>query len=168
MSILLRGATVEDLAGLSELAMRSKAYWGYDDAFMEACRAELTVSEDRLHTEVIIVADESTGLGPIGYFALRVAPPASELMDLFVDPVWIGRGIGSLLWSRIVPAATTAGARWIDIEADPNAADWYERQGAQRVGTVPSLSIPGRQIPQLRVDVSNRTPISGRPSERGR
>ncbi|ASJ57233.1 hypothetical protein BP422_29235 [Brevibacillus formosus] len=29
---------------LSELAYRSKAYWGHSDEFMEACRDDLTLS----------------------------------------------------------------------------------------------------------------------------
>ena len=33
---------ISELEAMTELAMRSKAHWGYDDAFMQACRPVLT------------------------------------------------------------------------------------------------------------------------------
>ena len=35
------------------------------------------------------------------------------------------------------------------IEADPDAAPFYRRIGARDVGTAPSGSIPGRELPLL-------------------
>ena len=35
------------------------------------------------------------------------------------------------------------------IEADPDAAPFYRRMGAQDVGLAPSGSIPGRMLPKL-------------------
>ena len=40
----LRPARPDEADLLTELCLRSKAVWGYDDAFMRACRAELTLS----------------------------------------------------------------------------------------------------------------------------
>ena len=40
----LRAARVEELDALSTLCLRSKAVWGYDKEFMNACRAELTLN----------------------------------------------------------------------------------------------------------------------------
>src|SRR3546814_14945630 len=40
----LRLAKSSECGSLSALALRSKAYWGYDSAFLQACRDELTVS----------------------------------------------------------------------------------------------------------------------------
>jgi len=33
---------IDELPGLSDLCFRSKAVWGYDKEFMEACRGELS------------------------------------------------------------------------------------------------------------------------------
>lgn len=35
---MMRDAAATDLALLSEIAFRSKAHWGYETVFMEACR----------------------------------------------------------------------------------------------------------------------------------
>jgi len=51
MVIKIRDAVPNEAEHLSDIAMRSKAYWGYSDAFLEKCRDELSVQpfdiEDR-------------------------------------------------------------------------------------------------------------------------
>ncbi|MDF1737394.1 MAG: hypothetical protein P1U37_19060, partial [Minwuia sp.] len=44
----LRPARDDECAELTDLILRAKASNGYDDAFMEACRAELTVTPQTL------------------------------------------------------------------------------------------------------------------------
>lgn len=41
--MILRAARADEVDGLTALAFRSKAFWGYDDTFMAACRDELRV-----------------------------------------------------------------------------------------------------------------------------
>ena len=43
-SRMIRPARPEEAAALSDLALRAKAHWGYDNAFLKAYRAELTVT----------------------------------------------------------------------------------------------------------------------------
>ena len=43
MTAVIRAARSDELAELHALALRSKAHWGYDDAFMAACSDELRV-----------------------------------------------------------------------------------------------------------------------------
>ena len=43
MVIEIRDAVTNEAEHLSDIAMRSKAYWGYSDAFLEKCRDELSV-----------------------------------------------------------------------------------------------------------------------------
>ena len=42
-----RPATAADAPVLSYIAFRAKAHWGYDAAFMEMCRAALTITPVR-------------------------------------------------------------------------------------------------------------------------
>jgi hypothetical protein len=44
----IRPAEPADAAALTELAQTSKAAWGYDAAFMAACRAELTIRPESI------------------------------------------------------------------------------------------------------------------------
>ena len=61
--IQLRDARHDELPGLSELCLRSKAVWGYDDAFMTACRTELTLRPDELQSTLLL---EQIPLNPSG------------------------------------------------------------------------------------------------------
>ena len=53
----LRAGRRDDARLLSELALRSKGYWGYDQAFPDACRAELTLTPEDVETRRVTVAE---------------------------------------------------------------------------------------------------------------
>ena len=57
MPLVIRPATIGELPALGDLCMRSKAVWGYDDKFMEACRDELSFDPPDLQKTVIAVAE---------------------------------------------------------------------------------------------------------------
>jgi GNAT superfamily N-acetyltransferase len=76
-----------------------------------------------------------------------------ELDKLFVDPPAIGHGIGAALFAHAVGAARHRGARRLTILADPNAATFYERQGARFLRMAASDAIPGRELPLYALDL---------------
>ena len=139
---------------LSELALRSKAHWGYDDEFMAACRAELAVTRESIAAGAVTVA--VVGEVVAGFSTLADAPQVRELEALFVNPPFIGRGVGAALFDAFRVAAVKAGFTRLRIEADPNAVAFYEHRGAVVVGEQPSGSIPGRTLPVLELDLSTR------------
>jgi GNAT superfamily N-acetyltransferase len=142
----LRPGRPDEAGVLSELALRSKAHWGYSVEFLEACRDELTVAEAQLASVTVAVAG-----GTIAGFSLLEGHDAGgELSMLFVDPPWIGHGIGGRLLAAALESAHLRGYRHVDLDADPDAAPFYLRYGARRLGDVPSGSIPGRTLPRLR------------------
>jgi N-acetylglutamate synthase-like GNAT family acetyltransferase len=143
----IRLASKDEVRLLSELAVRSKGHWGYDAAFLEACRAELTITPARIDMETVWVAVRAGEV--VGFSALLVEGEEAELTDLFVDPDHIGSGVGRALWDRTVATCREMGTRRIRIEADPHAEHWYLSRGAVRVGEAPSGSIPGRLLPLL-------------------
>jgi GNAT superfamily N-acetyltransferase len=147
----IRDAQVAELDALNGLVLRSKAFWGYDDAFMAACRDELTVTTADLARETVRVAIEGDRV--LGMSAVVIDGEAAELTMLFVDPDAMRRGIGQALLADALGIAAGAGATRVRIEADPNATPFYERAGAVHVGEVPSGSIPGRVLPLLELDV---------------
>ena len=145
--IWLRDARPDDLATLSALAYVSKAHWGYDDAFMEACRAELEVRPEHLDAYVVRVAELDGEL--VGFHGVERIAEEPELMWLFVAPTAMGRGIGQALLDDAASVARELGAAALVIVADPNAQAFYEHAGARLVGTEASGSIPGRTLPRL-------------------
>jgi GNAT superfamily N-acetyltransferase len=145
----LRPARPDEAELLTDLCLRSKAVWGYDEAFMRACRAELTLSAADLapsSLQVAVDGDEVAGLVQIA-----VEGEKADLAKLFIAPSTLRAGVGRQLFDWAVKSARERGARWLWIEADPDAAGFYRRMGAIDDGVAPSGSIPGRFLPRLKL-----------------
>lgn len=154
----LREARADEASALSALAMRSKAHWGYNAAFMRACETELTLTEEQIDSpeSCTVVADRSGHL--IGFHTLTLlADNEFELEALFVEPAQIGHGIGSLLVQDAVARATRGQGRRIIIQGDPHAAAFYRACGATLIGERESGSIPGRYLPLFEIDLSRQS-----------
>lgn len=141
----------DELGALSELCFRSKAVWGYDSAFMEACRAELRVAPAALETSLMAVAVDGARI--LGLAQVTIDGAEADLAKLFVEPSELRRGLGRLLLDWACAAARACGAERMTIESDPGAAPFYRRMGATHIGEVPSGSIPGRMLPKLAIDL---------------
>jgi GNAT superfamily N-acetyltransferase len=147
---VIRAARPDELRALSELAWRSKAHWGYSDDFMSACRAELTVSEACLEHAFVEEADQQL----VGFYALSpLDATRAELAFLFVEPAEIGAGHGRALLEHALEHARAQGFGVLVIQGDPNAAEFYVRCGALKVGERPSDSIPGRMLPLFELPI---------------
>ncbi|MEU2774532.1 GNAT family N-acetyltransferase [Streptomyces sp. NPDC007162] len=147
MGISIRPARPEEANFLTDLALRSKAYWGYDAQFLESCREELTLREGELSGRRAAVAEQNGGI--VGFTTLEGDPPQGVLGMMFVDPGVIGKGVGRLLFDHVVATARDLGFTQFTIDADPNAEPFYGAMGAVPVGVVPSGSIPGRTLTQF-------------------
>jgi GNAT superfamily N-acetyltransferase len=152
--VMLRRARPDEASTLSELALAAKGFWGYDQAFIESCRAELTFSPDDLARRHLVVADLGGLVG--GFYTIDGEPPVGELGNMWVRPSEIGTGLGRIMWQDAMAAAAAAGFEYLEIDAEPNAEGFYRKMGAQRIGETPSGSIPGRTLPLMRVRVPRR------------
>lgn len=134
---------------MSEIALCSKAYWGYDSDFIEACRDALTISEKHISSNLVYVLEDSSKI--IGFFSLTINNVKNELDSLFIKPEYIGKGYGRLLWNSIIRIAKEAGITEFTIDADPNAEEFYIKMGAIRIGEVNSTVFVNRTLPLLKV-----------------
>lgn len=152
MDIVIRNARRDEASELSGLAMRSKAYWGYSREFMDACREELSVPQSHLeNSRFCYVVAEHHGV-IVGYYALeRLSAAEFELEALFVEPRYIGSGIGRALITHAKKRAETAGGRTLIIQGDPNAENFYRAAGGRLTGKRESASIPGRFLPIFKI-----------------
>jgi GNAT superfamily N-acetyltransferase len=143
---IIRTAQACEASVLTDLARRSKAHWGYDETFMAACMAELTVDQADVRGGMAFVLDLESSLA--GFYLLeRVRDREIELAALFVEPRWIGRGYGRLLLQHASARSHELGFVSLVIAADPHAAPFYEAMGGVRVGSRASESIAGRELP---------------------
>jgi GNAT superfamily N-acetyltransferase len=144
----IRSARVEEAAALSDLCVRSKAVWGYDDSFMALARNVLQVGVRQIAAGDVWVATTADG-SVAGVVALAPGeqPGTLDLDKLFVEPRHIRAGFGRALLDHATREAKRRGATRLTILADPYAAPFYERNGARRIGEAPSDAIPGRLVP---------------------
>jgi GNAT superfamily N-acetyltransferase len=146
--ITVRQARADEAAALTELAMRAKASWGYDAAFMAACRDELTLTPEKMAAWQVWVAEAGGEIA--GMVALSLGE-AAEVEDFFVEPAFQGRGVGGALMATLLDAARAAGATTLEVDADPNAETIYAKLGFETFSRSPSGSIPGRWLPRMRI-----------------
>ena len=151
MPLTIRPPTIDELSGLSDLCFRSKAVWGYDEEFMEACRGELTFEPRDLQLTPIAVAEQDGKL--IGVAQVKVVDDEADLLKLFVEPGALRNGTGRALLAWAADAAKKMGATRLTIDADPEVAAFYRRMGASDVGQAPSGSVPGRMLPKLAMNL---------------
>jgi GNAT superfamily N-acetyltransferase len=145
----IRRARPQEASALSELAFRSKGHWGYDAAFLETCRGDLTITAEEIATAAVYVLVRADGIA--GFYTLKpVNNGAAELDDLFVDPTAIGTGVGRRLWQHAIDMATELGHSELLIQSDPYAEGFYLAMGAERIGERESTVAPGRMLPLLR------------------
>lgn len=156
----IRPALDHERPVLDSLARRAKAHWGYAPSLLDAWALELAVSASQIASGRTWVSHRGPTL--LGFYVLEPAvgavpragaTPRWSLEHFWVAPDAMGRGVGRAMLAHASRLARTAGADTIEIDADPNAALFYERCGAVRVGScaAPIPGAPGRVRPQLRL-----------------
>lgn len=116
--VCIRQALRGEAEKLTDIAIQSKAYWGYSDDFMRACVDELTVSSELIDDSEYhyVVAERETQI--IGFYALEgFVDDEIELGALFVDPAHIGKGVGKSLIEEAKHHAKKLGAKRLIFRA---------------------------------------------------
>lgn len=153
---IIREAKSNEAEVLTGIAIRSKAYWAYSQSFIEACRDELTVTDGSLNSADLhyYVAEGESEL--LGYYAIeKLNDREFELEALFVEPDFIGKGVGRALIDHAKNLVRKLGGTELIIQGDPNAEKFYRAAGGKSNGTRESASIPGRSLPLFKIDLVN-------------
>jgi N-acetylglutamate synthase-like GNAT family acetyltransferase len=111
---MIRAPTIEEFASLSELCLRSKAIWGYNGEFLEACRTELSFDRRDLQLTPIAVAEH--GGKVVGVAQVKVTGNEADLLKLFVEPSALRRGVGGTLFAWATNVAREKGATRLIID----------------------------------------------------
>lgn len=151
MPVAVRKARQDEREALTAICQRSKAHWGYDEAFMRRSRGALTVKAERIESGDVLVAELDGA--PLGVAAIAPDDEHYEIELFFVDPQAMGHGVGTHLFGALVQHARARGISKLTILSDPNAAQFYEKMGAVKTGSAPSDAIPGRSLPLYEIDV---------------
>ena len=138
-------ATVKDAKELTELTILSKSYWNYDMQQIEEWKNDLTITESYiLDKEVYKLID---GNQIIGYYSfLKLNNTDIKLDNLFVAPIFIGKGLGKKLMIDFFKKILMIEFERVILDADPNAEKFYSHLGFNVIGKL-KTSIVDRYLP---------------------
>ena len=147
-------AKPEDADALTKIAFAAKRHWGYPERWIQGWREILTMRPEFITANVAYCAIEENHA--VGFYVLTTEDDGLHLDHLWIVPAAMGRGIGGALFQHATAQARDLGFASIKIEADPNAAAFYERMGAVRVGiNIGEVEGERRQLPLLEFQVQN-------------
>lgn len=142
----IRRARTADLETLTQIAHAAKAHWGYPAAWLQLWKADLTFTEATLDQHYVFCAERAGTIE--GVYALSQDGASGEIEHLWVDPEYIGQGLGRILFDHALHQARALGIQQLDIVADPYAEGFYAKMGARRIGDWPSVP-EGRVLPLM-------------------
>jgi len=146
MDIAIRRARGDEAEALTRVAHAAKRYWGYPEAYIQLWKDDLTVTPDFVERQAVFCAVQDAKI--LGFYALSGEGKTYELEHLWVEPEYIGTGIGAQLLAHAARTIRAAGGTTLRIASDPHAEGFYRRMGARRVGEVASKP-EGRTLPLL-------------------
>ncbi|ARV07407.1 GNAT family N-acetyltransferase [Polaribacter sp. SA4-10] len=144
-------ATLSDAKSLTDIALKSKSFWGYSNEQLESWTDELTVSENMIEEMLVfkfLEVDEVAGF----YILNQPKNQTIELEFLFVLPKFIGLGIGKKLVQHSCDTALELACKSINLLADLNAESFYKSQGFKTISQKES-TVFNRFLPVMEKDL---------------
>jgi len=139
-----------DTTVLTEIALESKAHWGYTTAQLNSWREDLTIHPEILESwrgSKFMSEHEIAGF----YLLNRVNARTCYLEFLFVKPKFIGKNIGKQLIEHAIISCSTNSCEVLNVLSDPNAESFYAKHGFKTLSLKES-SIPGRFLPKMELE----------------
>jgi GNAT superfamily N-acetyltransferase len=145
--ISFESASFDQVEYLTDLALRSNGIYQYRTVTDEEARSVFTVELRHLTDGVVRLMKDRGSI--VGFYGLC----DHQLSHLFLEPEYIGKGYGKLLFSEAMRTAKEE-LKWPTItwESDPNAAWFYRKMGAIQVGENECPLNPSYKAPVFRYD----------------
>jgi GNAT superfamily N-acetyltransferase len=129
IDVRIRPAAAGEGERLREIAIAAKGHWGYDLDRVREWAASGDFSSAGLRRKGAYVA--AIGGDTVGWAAAMRQGDVWWLDDLWIEPAWMGRGIGSRLFEHAAALGRQAGASRMEWEAEPNAVGFYAKLGGR-------------------------------------
>lgn len=136
---------------LTQLTLRSKAYWNYKPEDLKSWETDLTTTQAHINTGNFYTLKVEDTI--VGFYYFEILNKQDILLDkLFVDPDFIGNNYGSLLLKDVINRVKTKGYKTITLYADPNAEQFYKKHGFITIDKKES-SIKNRFLPIMKLEL---------------
>lgn len=130
--ISIRRVRPEEASILSQIAIAAKRHWNYPQRWMELWIPQLIFSPSYFEeNESWVAVDENES---IAFYTLQEKDGKAWLENLWVSPVYMGKGVGKQLFTHAVELARQKGYKTLQLEAEPNAVGFYEKMGTRKIG----------------------------------
>ena len=130
--ISIRRVDPQEANVLTQIALSAKRHWGYPERWMEIWIPQLTFTPEYFEgNESWVAVDDDQ---QIGFYTLQDENEIAWIENLWVLPVYIGKGVGRRLFRHTLELARRREYRTLQLEADPNAVGFYEKMGMHKIG----------------------------------
>ncbi|MCL7754493.1 GNAT family N-acetyltransferase [Polaribacter sp. Z022] len=144
-------AHISDAKKLTEIALKSKAFWGYSNTQIESWRDDLTITQKMFDEWTIYKYLINKDI--VGFYILnRVNIRTSILEFLFISPKFIKQGLGKKLLLHAIEKCKKESCVIINVLSDPNAEAFYAKHGFKIIAQIES-SVPGRFLPEMEFEI---------------
>jgi ribosomal protein S18 acetylase RimI-like enzyme len=116
---------------LTQIAINAKRHWGYPDRWMELWNPQLTFDANYFEGNESWAAEVDGQ--PVAFYTLLDKDGVAWLENLWVLPEFMSRGIGRMLFQHSLNLARFRDYNFFRLEADPNAAGFYEKMGMYKI-----------------------------------
>lgn len=145
-------AVYEDVEVLTNLAIESESIWGFDKEYMSLFELLYSVTQQFVKNHPVyklLNDDESL----IGFFGLEVMPSSPILEYFYIKADYVGMGFGSTMWNELIRICRSLHIQSFEFVTNPEAAGFYEHNGAKIVDWVTSVMIPNQKIPKFYFEI---------------
>jgi len=149
--VQIRRASKSEAMILSNITWRSKGYWGYDEEFLRHCGESLNIKASYIEHATVYVAELNNRIS--GFYSLSCDNDEHEMTYLQIEPEFIDKGLGKLLWNHAVSQAKLKGWKSFKIKAEPFSEPFFIRMGAIKIDEGQLSFQKKRFIPVLRYNL---------------
>jgi GNAT superfamily N-acetyltransferase len=160
----IRSAEAHEGERLREIAVAAKSHWGYDADRVRLWAAGGDFSPAGLRGKEVYVAE--VGGRVVGWAGLIPQGEVCWLDDLWIEPEWMGRRIGTRLFEHAAARGRQLGATRMEWEAERHARGFYEKLGGRYLRDG-EPGVWGRVSAILGVELASQGLRPTRPHERG-
>lgn len=154
--LLLRQATEDDIPVILNFILELAEYEGVKDQIQSTAEGLRDVLFEKHITDALIA--ELSGV-PVGFaiwaysFSTFTGKPTVYIDDLYVQEEYRGKGIGSMIFSRIAEIAYEKDCGrmdWYCMETNVSGKDYYHKMGAEEIDWFKVFRLDRRQIEEMR------------------
>lgn len=145
--INIRSAKIDEYEILTNIAIESESFWDYGSDHIEKFKSVYKVTEEFISNNSTFVIEKDGNI--VGFYGFIIENNVPSLEYLYIEPQYINKGYGKLLWNHMVENCNKNSIKGFSIVTSSQTKEFYTKMGAVQVGEIESLVQNGHKIPLL-------------------